>query len=243
MGCYVSTNIIKGDVDLGKLKKATNGLAYRIYKTKNVDAVLIDVLPKGVEFGFIFQSGASRPAELPEEYENLILLEKKLEAPGMELAFDRDLINLNIELSSILEKEVLSFASDDDETDFCVLSSCGKIKKIRFLASDLEVLFENNAVEIIPLIIDDDDYGYFDLASFENTPFKVHPREKDRPELLHYYSATEANNLVAGIAKVIGLSSFDRPEVEFDIIDIVPPENNVNRLPGLKSKSWWKFWD
>lgn len=258
MSYYISATIVKGNVDLGLLNKMPEGLAFKAYGADSLDGVFLDVCLSTTGFSDPFQNCVPDrllSQALPDKNSHLNLLRKKLHQRGgdLELELQTSLINLSLQLSSLFGTEVLCLSSDDNGMDFCARADSGNIKKLRFRVEDIEVLYENGKVNIIPL--DCQNFGEertFDKRFFKDTPFKIY-RLIDGPDLLHYYSRTEADLVIPGAADALGLSSFDMmlslteiPHEDWQAASVNRPNKLQAKYDNTKQhrgkKPWWKFW-
>ncbi len=247
MGYLISSHIVKADADLDKLKDLPEEISFRAYQQDGLDYIFIDFFPANKIPKYPFQRIAPStgiPLEFSEQHEILNTLYKNLKACGAANSFKRAIANFNRKVSKLLDTEVLSIASDDDDLDFAVRSSSGNFLSINFRADDLDINYINGQVTLQPLITEESE-PLIDLSSIESDNFIIKERDKEFSTLLHDVAAKAVTSFIGSTDTILGLSSFDPPEIEYkmayEFIHPSEPKQHGAAQPTV-TKPWWKFW-
>lgn len=213
MGYLVTAHIIKGQADRALFNDLPAGVSFNAFKVDNFDAQFLSCYKAGSASQYPFQAAYTPPAlsewmDTPNHFLNPLY--EVLRKAGAANTFRRGFVNLNLIFSKTLNLPVLSFVSDDDETDFAIQSTSGVLEKLHFRADDIEVVFQEGQIHIYPLQSVEDE-PIFDLSLFNSTPYVVHPREREYSSLIHNFASAEVKTFLQTEESVLGLNTFDGP--------------------------------
>lgn len=203
MSYLIKQHIVRGEINMDSLKFLPAGLSITAYKNEALDFVFLEIN---------YDSKSSLSAIFPEKNSIFDKLYQTLKSswPYAHDSFDIQLISLNILLSTTLNTQVLSLVSDDDTYDLSVISKQGSIERLRFKAEDIEVLYENDVINIYPLVTYDNG-PIIDLSIFQCTPFTVHHRIRQDECRLHNIAKSELASFLNDHTNILGLGTFDPP--------------------------------
>ena len=146
MGYGIFTHLVGSQPDIEKLRAALPAsLEPHVYKHRTANVWGIDVVPAPwngqLGFGRSDRTSKDIPYELPSHLSELQSIHDKLSAARVAGALHRGFINLSELLSATLDQRVVSVRSDDDATDYVVISEAGKVSSLEGLVGGFLVHF------------------------------------------------------------------------------------------------------
>ena len=216
MGYFVTAHVTRTAPDVARLKMLPPGLAWAVYRDQDVPAWYLDTFKVGLKQQWPFTSTPLTrdfPLDLPDDLRALTRVHAALQSTRLSNGFKRGFLNANLFISTIQQRPVCSFYSDDDGLDFACVSDNGVLQRLRCECGDLEIVYQNGRVTIQPLQLEiEDDEG--DLTDFRQlhdpeAGVAVMERNKEQSILLHFVAGSELATFLDIPTAPLGLGSFD----------------------------------
>lgn len=232
MGYLVEWHIPKHKFDFDVLNRLPSGLAVSVFR--------ID----GCDLDLVYADFAARkffPQQFDDKYDKLNSLYETLVEMGLYVSPYSQVVNLNLWLSQALKDEVISVVSNDDQLDLAVQSRSGSLSRLRFRTDEIEVLYENDDVQIIPFFPELSE-PEVNLKNFDNRDFIIQPREKVMSSELHEIAAEEVVSFLGIKPQLIGLATWEFDEERLnrvftrEVTETAAPENRAKEVVFQQEK-------
>jgi hypothetical protein len=212
MGYSIFTHLVGAQPDIEKLRAALPvSLEPHVYKHRTANVWGIDVVraPWDGQLGFGRSGYTSKdiPYELPSHLNELQKIHDKLSAARVAGPLHRGFINLSELLSATLNQRVVSVRSDDDATDYVVISSAGKVSSLEGLVGGFLVYF---------------------FAGHTSSMVAV---DEEEQAFLHRYAGQVVEREFNLTAAETGLGSFDAPDNYNFVFVISSPQRPLMEAP------------
>ena len=171
MGFNVDRHVVMEGFDAESLKNSFPGVPFVATRITGYHGVFLYI--------DVGTRAEATPIRLAAPYDSLDSLYEILKSAGATVAFSRDLVILNLEISRLFRSAVLSIDSNDDQRDLTVESNNGSLVRINFATEDAEFLVEHGEIHVYPLITESEDEMYLDLSLFHGGDYIVHDRDRN----------------------------------------------------------------
>ena len=224
MGYLITAHVFRGEPNLAQIAELPKSIGYRLYQHRAENLYLLDAFRAAKAPPFPFQTllpSADIPLELPPGLETLERVYSQLGHLNLANGFKRSYINAALLLNRLLQVPVFSFASNDDELDYTCSAADGALSRLKCRCNDLVILYENDKVQITPLVpeADENEVCLTNLDAMKSALFDVEvlPRATPWSTQLHCIALDELKTFAGITGNILGLGSFDPPEDEFDL--------------------------
>jgi hypothetical protein len=224
MGYLITAHCFRENPNLSQLAGLPKSIGYRVYLYRSLNLYLLDTFrPTRIpQYPFTaLLPSADIPLELPTELAILEKLYSQLFQLKLADSFKKSYINFAILISRILQTPILSFATDDDGLDFTCSVENGALSSLKCRCEDLLITFNNNKLQIAPLILDDveDENLLTDTNSLQIAVHEAHvlPRETPWNSELHAVAIEHFKKFTGYNQTILGMGSFDPPEDDSEL--------------------------
>ena len=213
MGHRVDAHIVLGEADWSRLAALPESLTWSVRRHEGFFGINVERTWRAVPDE---PYGAMRlkdvPTELPEAFGELRAIQAFLAVDGGESAFPAAAFNLGLQLSQLLDAEILTVWTDDELFDFALISEAGAPTRLRLNAGDVEVTWTEERCVVVPLEYEGEEDGPPSIevgALRERIPRLQLEAVLTVEPLLHRVAAKEARAFVGSETPPLGLGSFD----------------------------------
>ena len=235
MGYLISTNILKHNFDVEKIRALNKAVGFYVYRIPGFKETFIDL---------DYNWHDKKPMDEPYSALNTLaeVIPKLHPDFCADYSFNRSIISMNLIFSLIFNSRVLTIDTDDDTRNLTVESNQGKLVKFRCLIADFEVVYSGDKVHIHPLDIDDVDPLHTDMSLFDHDDFVVHPRDREAYYNLHEIALYETRKFMNTTKNIIDLGEADSSDYEHTVLYQRRAHTGEEEINHQALKPKWKFW-